>query len=54
MEQTTITPTITSRSDAQDKANCLNLIHRAIISAKEGIAKAITMKVGSDVTDMIN
>ena len=44
---------ITSHSNAQDKANLLNLIHQAIISMKEGIPKAITTKVGSDITGMV-
>lgn len=51
MEQTAITPTITSHYDAQDKADHLNLIDQALIDAKEGITKAITMKVGPNITD---
>lgn len=50
---TTIAPAITTRSDAQDEADRLNLIHQAVIGAKEGAAEAISMKVGTDVTDSV-
>ena len=50
---TTIAPAITTRSDAQDEADRLNLIHQAVIGAKEGAAEAISMKVGTDVTNSI-
>jgi len=49
----TIAPAIDIHSDAQDKAYCLNLIHQAVIGAKEGAAKAITTKVGTNVTDAV-
>jgi hypothetical protein len=39
---TTITPTITSRSEAQEEADRLNMINQLVIGAKEGIVKAVT------------
>jgi hypothetical protein len=50
---TIVPPAIDSRPDAQGKADWLNLINQAVIRAKEGTAKAITVKVGTDVTDAV-
>jgi hypothetical protein len=47
---TTITPTITSRSEAQEEANHLNVINQLVIGTKEGIVKAVTKLVGRDIT----
>jgi hypothetical protein len=41
------------RADAQEEANCLNVINQSVIGAKEGAVEAITELVGSDITDAI-
>jgi hypothetical protein len=50
---TTITPTITSRSEAQEEAYCLNVINQSVIGAKEGVVEAVTKFVGSNITDAV-
>jgi hypothetical protein len=50
---TTIAPTITSRSEAQEEANHLNVINQLVISAKEGVVKVVTKLVGSNITDAV-
>jgi hypothetical protein len=50
---TTITPTITSRSEAQEEADRLNMINQLVIGAKEGVVEAVTKLVGSDITDAV-
>ncbi len=50
---TTITPTITSRSEAQEEADRLKVINQSVIGAKEGVVKAVTKFVGSDITDAV-
>jgi hypothetical protein len=50
---TIVPPAINSHADTQDEADRLNLINQDVISAKEGAAKAITAKVGSDVTNVV-
>jgi hypothetical protein len=50
---TTITPTITSRSKAQEEADRLNVINQLVIGAKEGIVKAVTKLVGSNITNAV-
>jgi hypothetical protein len=50
---TTIAPTITSRSEAQEEADCLNVINQLVISAKEGVVKTVTKLVGSNITDAV-
>jgi hypothetical protein len=49
----TVLPSITSRAEAQEEANQLNVINQLVIGAKEGAVKAITKLVGSDVTNAI-
>jgi hypothetical protein len=49
----TVLPSITSRAEAQEDANQLNIINQLIIGAKEGVAKAITKLVCSNVTNAI-
>jgi hypothetical protein len=49
----TVLPSIASRVEAQAEANQLNIINQLVIGAKEGVVKAITKLVGSDVTDAI-
>jgi hypothetical protein len=41
------------RGDAHDKADRHNHTIQATISAKEGAAKAITVKVGANVNDIV-
>ncbi len=50
---TTVHPKITSRADAQEEAKQLNTNNQALIGSKEGIVEALTMFVGTDITDMI-
>jgi hypothetical protein len=50
---TTIAPTITSRLEAHEEANCLNVINQLVIGAKEGIVEAVTKLVGSNITDAV-
>jgi hypothetical protein len=50
---TTITPTIISRSEAQEEADHLNMINQLVIGAKEGIVEAVTKLVGSNITDAV-
>ncbi len=49
----TILPLITSRVEAHEEANQLNVINQLVIGAKEGVVKAITKLVGSKVTNAI-
>jgi hypothetical protein len=50
---TKITPTITSRSEAQEEADHLNVINQLVIGAKKGVVEAVTKLVGSDITDAV-
>jgi hypothetical protein len=50
---TTITPTITSRSEAQEEADHLNVINQLVICAKEGVVEAMLKLVCSDITDAV-
>jgi hypothetical protein len=49
----TVLPSITSRAEAQEEANRLNVINLLVIGTKEGVVKAITKLVGSNVTNAI-
>jgi hypothetical protein len=49
----TVLPSITSRVEAQEEADWLNVINQLVIGAKKGVVKAINKLVGSDVTDAI-
>ncbi len=49
----TILPTFTTRLEAQEEANYLNVINQLVISAKESVVEALTKLVGSDITDAI-
>ncbi len=49
----TILPLITSRAEAQEEADQLNVINQLVIGAKEGVVEAITKLVGSNVTNAI-
>ncbi len=50
---TIITPTITSRLEAQEEADHLNVINQSVIGAKEGVVKAVMKLVGRDITDAV-
>jgi hypothetical protein len=49
----TVLPAIISRAEAQEEADRLNVINQLVIGAKEGVVKAITKLVSSNVTDTI-
>jgi hypothetical protein len=49
----TVLPSITSRVEAQEEAYQLNVINQLVIGSKEGVVKAITKLVGSNVTNAI-
>jgi hypothetical protein len=50
---TTITPNITSRLEAQEEADRLNVINQSVIGAKEGVVEAVMKLVGSNITDAV-
>ncbi len=50
---TTIAPAITLRLEAQEEANCLNVINQSVIGAKESIVETVTKLVGSDITNAV-
>jgi hypothetical protein len=50
---TTVHPKITSCADAQEEAKRLNTNNQALIGAKEGVIKALTTFVSTDITDTI-
>jgi len=49
----TVLPTFTTRMEAQEEADRLNVINQSVIGAKEGIVEAVSKLVGSDITDAI-
>jgi hypothetical protein len=49
----TVLPTFTTQTEAQEEANQLNVINQSVISAKEGVVKAVSKLVGSNITDAI-
>jgi hypothetical protein len=49
----TILPTFTTQTEAQEEANQLNVINQSVISAEEGVVKAVSKLVGSDITNAI-
>jgi len=49
----TVAPTITFRADVQDEADGINQINHGVIGTKEGVTKAFTKTVGSDITDEV-
>ncbi len=49
----TIFPTFTTRTEAQEEANRLNVINQLVIGAKEGIVEALPKLVSSDITNTI-
>ncbi len=49
----TVLPTFTTQTKAQEEANQINLINQSVIGAKEGIIKAVSKLVSSDITNTI-
>jgi hypothetical protein len=49
----TVLPTFTTQTEAQEEANQLNVINQSVIGAKEGVIKAVSKLVGSDITNAI-
>ncbi len=49
----TVLPTFTTRTEAQEEANQLNVINQSVIGAKEGVVEAVSKLVGSDITNAI-
>jgi hypothetical protein len=49
----TVLPIITTKAEAQEEANRLNVINLLVIRAKEGAVEAIGKLVGSSITDAI-
>ena len=49
----TVLPTFTTRMEAQEEANQLNVINRSVIGAKEGVVEAVSKLVDSNITDSI-
>jgi hypothetical protein len=46
-------PTFTVKLEAQEEADCHNVAAQAMISAKEGVVKAITTLVGTNITNSV-
>ena len=49
----TILPTFTTRTEAQEEADRLNIVNQSVIGAKEGVVEALSKLVGTDITDAI-
>jgi hypothetical protein len=49
----TVLPTFTTRTEAQEEANQLNVINQSVIGAKEGVVKAVPKLVDSNITNAI-
>ena len=49
----TVLPTFTTRTEAQEEADRLNIINQLVIGAKEGVVEAVSKLVGSNITDAI-
>ncbi len=49
----TILPTFTTRTEAQEEANRLNVINQLVIGAKEGVVEALTKLVRGNITNAI-
>ena len=49
----TVHPTFTTLTEAQEEANRLNVTNQSVIGAKEGVVKAVSKLVGSDITNTI-
>jgi hypothetical protein len=49
----TVLPTFTTQMEAQEEADQLNVINQSVIGAKEGVIKAVSKLVDSDITNAI-
>jgi hypothetical protein len=49
----TVLPIFTTRTEAQEEADRLNVINQSVIGAKEGVVEAVSKLVGTDITDAI-
>jgi len=49
----TVLSTFNTRTEAKEEADRLNVITQSVIGAKEGVVKAVSKLVGSDITDTI-
>jgi hypothetical protein len=49
----TVLPTFTTRTEAQEEADQLNIINQSVIGAKEGVVEEVSKLVGSNITDAI-
>jgi hypothetical protein len=49
----TVLPTFTAQTEAQEEADQLKVINQKVIGAKEGVVKAVSKLVGSDITNTI-
>jgi hypothetical protein len=49
----TVLPIFTTQTEAQEEAGRLNVINQSVIGAKEGVVKAVSKLVGTDITDSI-
>jgi hypothetical protein len=49
----TVLPTFTTRTEAQEEADQLNIINQLVIGAKEGVVEALSKLVGSDITNAV-
>ncbi len=45
----TVLPTFTTRTEAQEEADRLNVINQSVIGAKEGVVEAVSKLVGRDI-----
>ena len=50
---TTVAPAFTLRLEAQEEADRRNIAAQAMIGAKEGVVKAITALVGTNITNSV-
>jgi hypothetical protein len=49
----TVLPTFTTRTEAQEKADQLNVINQSVIGAKEGVVETVSKLVSSDITNAV-
>ena len=53
MTSKTVLPTFTTQTEAQEKANQLNVINQLVIGTKEGVVESVSKLVASDITHTI-
>ena len=49
----TVLPTFTTRTEAQEEADQLNVINQSVIGAKEGVVETVSKLVSSDITNAV-